>query len=425
MSRKFRLKKELGLRDTTLYGIGIILGAGIYALLGSGAAITGNSIWLSFVLAAFIATLTGLSYAELSSMYPKEAAEYNYTKNAFRKRGLAFIIGWILIVSAILSASTVALGFAGYFSHLFGGNILVISAVLLVILSIMNYRGIKESARFNSISTVIEAAGLVIIIAAGIWFFGRAGPVDFFEMNNGIFGIISATALIFFAYIGFEDVANISEETKNARKVVPKALVLSILISTVLYIAVSVAAVSIAGSERLASSNAPLTEVMSSVLPEAGVIMSIIALFATSNTVLILLVVASRMMYGISCQRDLPRRFSRICKRGTPVYSVMVTGIVALLGLLIGGIETVALFTTVGIFIAYFFVNASLIHLRYTKPKAKRPFKVPLNIGKFPAVSALGAVTCAAMLLYFDVQILLMEAAVIAAGVLLYKAMRR
>lgn len=425
MSRKFRLKKELGLRDTTLYGIGIILGAGIYALLGSGAAITGNSIWISFLLAAFIAVLTGLSYAELSSMYPKEAAEYNYTKNAFRRRRLSFIIGWILIISAIISASTVALGFAGYFSHMFGGDILLISAVLLVLLSFMNYRGIKESARFNSVATVVEAAGLLIIIAAGIFFFGQAGPVDYFEMNNGIFGIISATALIFFAYIGFEDVANISEETKNAKKIIPKALVLSIAISTVLYIAVSIAAVSMVGSERLASSNAPLTEVISSVVPEAGFLMSIIALFATSNTILVLLVVASRMMYGMSSQRALPKKFSKICKRGTPIYSVAITGIVALLGLLIGGIETVALFTTVGIFIAYFFVNASLIRLRYTKPKARRPFRVPLSIGRLSMPAFAGALTCLAMLLYFDIYIVAMEVAVILVGLGIYSLMKR
>ncbi|MDI6722048.1 MAG: APC family permease, partial [Candidatus Aenigmarchaeota archaeon] len=364
------------------------------------------------------------SYAELSSMYPKEAAEYNYTKNAFRKNTLAFVIGWILIVSAIFSASTVALGFAGYFTHMFGGNLIFIAGVLIVILTFVNYRGIKESSRFNIIATVVEASGLILIIIAGILFFSPAN-IDFFEMKNGMVGILSATALIFFAYIGFEDIANVSEETKNATKVIPRALMLSIVISTILYIAVAVAAVGMVGAERLASSKAPLTEAISSAVPQAGMLMSIIALFATSNTVLVLLVVASRMMYGISCQRDLPKAFSKICKRGTPLYSVIAAGVVAILGLFIGGIETVALFTTAGIFIAYFFVNASLIYLRYKKPKQKRPFRVPLNIGRFPVISFIGAVTCAVMLFYFDMTIIAMELGVIVVGVAVYRAMKR
>src|SRR3989344_5283876 len=143
MAKKYKLKRALGLRDTTLYGIGIILGAGIYALLGSGAGVTGNSIWISFALSAVIAILTGLSYAELSSMYPKEAAEYNYTKNAIRVRSVAFMVGWVLIISVILSASTVAIGFAGYLSHLIGGEITLIAVGLLAILTFINYRGIK------------------------------------------------------------------------------------------------------------------------------------------------------------------------------------------------------------------------------------------------------------------------------------------
>ena len=137
---KYKLKKELGLFELSLYGIGIILGAGIYSLIGIGAGIAGNAIWISFIFAAFIAAFTGLSYAELSSMYPKEAAEYNYTKIAFNKKNLSFIIGWLMIIASVVAGVTVAFGFAGYFSHIFGGSATLITSILVIILSLINYR---------------------------------------------------------------------------------------------------------------------------------------------------------------------------------------------------------------------------------------------------------------------------------------------
>jgi APA family basic amino acid/polyamine antiporter len=150
-----KLKKALGLFELSLYGIGIILGAGIYSLIGVGAGIAGNAIWISFVFAAIIAAFTGLSYAELSSIYPKEAAEYNYTKNAFQKKNLSFIVGWLMVLASVVAAVTVAFGFAGYFTHLFGGEITLTAAFLILFLSSINYIGIKESSTFNILSTII------------------------------------------------------------------------------------------------------------------------------------------------------------------------------------------------------------------------------------------------------------------------------
>ena len=273
MKHRFKLKREMTLFTATLYGIGIILGAGIYALIGEGAGIAGNALWVSFILAAVIASLTGMSYAELSSMYPKEAAEYNYARKAFNKRLLPFVVGWVLIVAGIVSAATVALGFAGYFSHIFGGKQILIAAALIALLSLINYRGIKESVRFNVISSIIEVAGLVIIAAIGLMFVGSSS-VDFFDFSFGMNGIIAATALIFFAYIGFEGVANIAEETKNAKSVVPKALLLSLAISTVLYILVAVASVGMLGWERLFSAQGPPPEGMAGALSDAATIKS-------------------------------------------------------------------------------------------------------------------------------------------------------
>ena len=278
---------------------------------------------------------------------------------------------------------------------------MLIALSLIFVLSLLNYCGIKESARFNIVSTIIEMGGLVFVVLIGLYFIGTFGTnIDYFAMpSNGLSGILIATALVFFAYIGFEDIANIAEETKNPRKIVPKALILALVISTVLYILVAISAVTIVGWDRLAASEAPLTEVINQSIPSAAIYMSLIALFATSNTVLIVLIVMSRMFYGISREHSLPSIFSRIGRRGTPYVSVFLVMLISMLALLAGNIETIAMVTVFTIFIVYLFVNLSLIKLRYTNKK-KRAFRTPINIGNFPVLALLGVISCLAML-YF------------------------
>src|SRR5574338_392409 len=162
------MKRHLGLFHTTMYGVGLILGAGIYALIGNAAGLTGNSIWLSFTLAAISAVFTGLSYAELSSMHPKAAAEYSFIKNAFHNNFLAFLVGWLTLFVAIISASAIALGFGGYFTQIFGIPIVVSAILIIAVLSFMNFFGIRESSSMNIVFTVIEAAGLGLVIWAGL-----------------------------------------------------------------------------------------------------------------------------------------------------------------------------------------------------------------------------------------------------------------
>lgn len=430
-----KLKKELTLFTATLYGVGIILGAGIYVLIGQGAGIAGNAVWLSFIFSAILAIFTGLSYAELSGMFPKDAAEYVYTNKAFRKPPIAFAVQWIMLFAIIVSATAVAVGFGNYFSALFslqpvsilGAEIpasMPVAAALLLIMSVVNYIGIKESTRYNIASTLIETSGLIIIIAIGALFFGKA-QVDYFSSPAGIPSIISAAALIFFAYIGFEDLVNFSEETKNARKTIPRALVLSIAISTVLYILVSLSAVTVLGSEALSSSNAPLASVMDAAFPNTGFILSIIALFATSNTVLALLIVASRMMYGLGCNKVLPSACAKVGKNGTPFISIIVVMFLSLAALLLGGIKSIASLTDIGIFTVYIFVNAALIFLRYRLPNTPRTFRSPLNIGKFPVLALLGILSSFLMLFYFEPGLIVYELVIIAVGIVFYLSMKK
>lgn len=398
--RRYKLKKELGLFEATVYGVGIILGAGIYALIGQGAGLAGNALWISFILAAIIASFTGLSYAELSSLYPKDAAEYVYTKKAFKRRSISLFVSLVFIISGLISAATVSLGFAGYFSYLFGGSLILIAAVLIVMLSLLNYFGIKDSARYNEIATFIEVSGLVLVVMLGMFFFGRSlGSVDYFAMPNGFYGVLIAMCMIFFAYLGFEDLANVTEETKNAAKTIPKAMILALIISTILYIAVALSAISILGWERLSESKAPLTEVIANVIPQASILMSIIALFATSNTVLIILIVLSRMFYGVSKEHAFPAVFSRIGKTGTPYVSVFLVMLISISALFIGSIGTVAMLTVLGVVTVFAFINSSLIVLRY-RDKRKRLFRTPVNIGKFPVLAFLGLISSLFMIYY-------------------------
>ena len=227
------LQRHLGLFHTTIYGVGLILGAGIYALIGSAAGETGNSLWISFILAAVSAVFTGLSYAELSSMYPKAAAEYSYVKNAFGNNFVAFVVGWLTLFVAIISASAIALGFGGYFTELFGVPIVVAAALIIVGLSFLNFFGIRESSSLNILFTMIEAAGLALVIWLGLSISGDV-KVDYFDMPFGFSGIFSAFTLVFFAYIGFENIANIAEEIKNPKKVLPRAIILSISITAII-----------------------------------------------------------------------------------------------------------------------------------------------------------------------------------------------
>lgn len=415
------LRRHLGLFQTTMYGVGLILGAGVYALIGDAAGEAGNAVWASFALAAVASVFTGLSYAELSSMYPKAAAEYSYVKNAFKSNFAAFIVGWLTLFVAIVSASAIALGFGGYFSSLFGLPIVICAMLAIVVLTVVNFVGIRESSSMNVIFTVIEVAGLGLVIWLGFAVFG-ASETDYLDAPHGTAGILSAFTLVFFAYIGFENIANIAEEIRNPKKVLPRAIILSISITAIIYILVAVSAVRILTWEELDASIAPLADVVMRALgSQAHMAMSAIALFATTNTVLIMLVSGSRILYGIAGDGSLPRMFSRIHqKRKTPWLAVFAVGALSVLFTLAGDLSTVANISVFGIIMVFILVNVSLIWLRYREPDAERQFKVPLSVRGFPIIPALGIITPVFGIIQFDPYVILMGTGVVAAGALFY-----
>lgn len=413
------LKRELGLFQATTIGVGLILGAGIYVLIGEASGTSGNAVWLAFLISAVVSLLTGLSYAELSSMYPKDAAEYTYTDKAFG-RGLAFFIGYFVLLSAIISAAVVAIGFAGYFNSLLNlNNIILTSIVIIILFSILNYRSIKESAWANVVFTGLEMLGLFIIIFLGIF---HIGSVDYFEMPIGMEGVFKSAALVFFAFLGFESVVKLSEECKNPRKTIPLALLLSIAITTVLYILVAIAAVSILDWQTLAASRAPLADVAATVLGNnAFVAISIIALFSTGNTVLISLIAGSRTLYGIGEEYKLLKPFHKVHKkRHTPHIAIWTVMIFSIIFTFINDIGLIAELTNFTLFVTFAVINLAVIALRYKYPNEPRKFKIPLNIGKMPILAFIGFLSCLFFISQLNNEIIVGGLGLVALGALFY-----
>ncbi len=416
------LKREISLWQATLTGIGLILGAGIYALIGKASAIAGNGVWISFALSALVAVFTGLSYAELSSVFPKAGAEYVYTKHAFGRK-LAFVIGWLIIISGFVFSATVAFGFAGYFERLFGAPYMLTATILVMLLSLLVFYGIKESVWFAVIATLVETIGLIIVIALGAPYLGS---VDYFEFPS-LAGVFTAAALVFFAYVGFEQISRLSEETKNPKTTIHRATLLSIAVTTVIYILVALAAVSVVDWRVLGSSNAPLAEIASHLLgPNGFVALSIIALFAIANTVLFMMVATSRMIYGMGKSFSHTSVFARIhSKTRTPWVATIITMVFSVVALGFGKIETVANMTDFLIFFVFIVINAAAIKLRYSVEKQEHHFRMPLNIGRFPVIPIFGIISCLVLMVYVHPDVILYSVLMIVAGFAIAELLER
>jgi APA family basic amino acid/polyamine antiporter len=404
-----------------MYGTGLILGAGIYVLIGEAAGFAGDSVWIAFALGSIVALFAGFSYAELSSIFPKAAAEYIFIKNAFKNNFFAFVIGWLTAITSIITAATVALGFGGYFAEFVNIPIIMSAIGLLFVLSLVNFVGIRESAWTNTIFTVIEAVGLILIIVIGFTF-ANPEPVNYTESPSGFPGIAIAFVLIFFAFIGFEDMANVAEEVKKPKKTLPRAIILSVIISGILYILVSLAVVRVVNWEELATSAAPIALVAERGLgAEAHILLSAIALFAITNTVLITLVAGSRIFYGMAKERVFPPILEKIhFKTKTPWIAIIVIMITAAAFTLIGDIVIVANITVFAIVITFAAVNLAVIVLRYTEPDIERKFKVPINIGKFPILPLFGVGISVYMAFQFELEVILVGLGIIGIGVIFY-----
>lgn len=415
------LSRNIGLFHLTMYGVGLILGAGIYVLIGEAAGLAGNALWISFILGSVVAAFSGLSYSELTALFPKAAAEYIFVKEGFRNNFIGFIVGWLTLVTSIITASTVALGFGGYMEGFANIPLLVSALVILGVLSIVNFIGIRESAWANTIFAVVTIIGLGIII-----FLGFSGPteveIDYFENPLGISGILLAFILVFFAFIGFEDIANVGEEVKRPQKTMPRGIMLSVLITTIIYVLVSLASIRIVGWEQLAESSAPLAFVAEQKLGQQGhIILSFIALFATASTILITLVAGARIFYGMAKDGSLPSLLGLIhSKTKTPWIAVLLIFVTSVAFSFIGDIVIVANIVVFAVVITFFMINLSVILLRYVRPELERPYRVPVNIGRFPILPFLGMGASIYMASQFEIEIVLVGLGIIVVGITFY-----
>ncbi|MEM3655478.1 MAG: amino acid permease [Thermoprotei archaeon] len=418
------LPRQLGLFQVVTYGIGNIVGAGIYVLVGASAGLAGTLLWLSFLIGAVIAAFTGLTYAELASMYPKAASEYIYLGRAYGSRPLSFITEWTMFITEIVASAAVSIGFAGYLSAILGTPLIPMAVTLLLILSLIALAGSKYWLRLNTLLSLIAVAGLVIVVVSGI---GSIGKTHYEPPQGGMGGIIAAAELVFFAYIGFDNMSNIAEDTKNPERNIPRGLLIAVLVTTLLYVLVGVSATSLTSTSELASSDAPLALAVSKVLGSVGFyLVSFIALMTTLNTIQVLIIVSSRIIYGMAREGALPAVLGRVNKKtNTPIAAILLVFAIAVAFLPLSSASAIAKVTSFGSLIVFSLVNIALLHLRRTAPKIRRPFKAPLNIGWFSITAALGLIFCVALLFEFDLLTVLLGTLLPISGGLVYLVFSR
>lgn len=393
-----QLRRSLGFWALVFYGVGDILGAGIYALVGKVAGVAGSASWAAFGIALFVAGLTALTYAELGGRFPRSAGESFFTEQAFGRPGLSLLVGWVVLCSGILSLATVSVAFSGYMSGLVPGLPPSFTIVgILLVLAAINFRGMRESSTTNIIATMVELTGLLIVIVVGALFLERdsaSGIAQTIESGRSVSWteIASGAALGFFAFIGFEDMVNVAEEVKDPERNMPRAILIALCVTGVIYLLVVLVATSVVAPAVLADSEAPLLSVVqraTDLVPDR--LFSLIALFAVANTGLLNFIMGSRLIYGMSRQGLLPAALGKVHpRRRTPHLAVLTVLGVALALALSGTLTYLAGTTSLLLLLVFFTVNVSLATIKRRDGGAVRTFCAPRLVPIVGALSCLG-----------------------------------
>lgn len=384
------LKRVFGLRTLVIYGVGDILGAGIYAVVGQVAGLSGAFVWASFLVAMTVAALTALSYAELGSRFPKSGGVACFVHRAFRTEWLSVIVGWLMFCTCIVSMATISKAFAGYlttFAPMLPDWLVVLA--LFAGLAYVTFRGMEESSILNIFCTTLEVSGLIFVIVAASFFLlggstAATNPAPAVDGTTiGTVALFQGAALAFYAFIGFEDIVNVAEEVKNPERNVPRAILLALSIAGVIYILVSWLATQIVSPADLAASKAPLLDVVSRAQPNfPPIIFTIIALFAVLNTALLNFVTASRLLFGMSRDGLLPAWLGKLHPtRATPYRTLVVILPIVITLALSSNLKFLAGTTATLILLMFALVNLSLIVVkRQQQPNAgfHVPFLIPV-----------------------------------------------
>jgi amino acid transporter len=397
MSEKTSLKRSLGLPLVTLYGLGNILGAGIYVLVGKVAGFAGVSTTLAFILAMIIAGFTAFSYMELAGRYPVSASISVYLHKAFGKRWLSVLIGLAMVAGGITSAAALAQGFAGYLGSFVDIPTAIASVGLIVILGAIAIKGIGESVKTAAIFTIVEVLGLGLIIWFGRDAFGEVdvGSILAIDPAVGIGGLIAGTFLAFYAFIGFEDMVNVAEEAKNPQKTMPMAVLIALIVSTVLYLLVVVVATTLVSPAELAASSAPLTLVFERSGASSVLILSLIGMVAAINGVIVQIIMGSRILYGLAKQGWLSDKLAVVhSKYKTPVTATLVVLILMIVGTLLLPLVSLAQLTSLLVLSIFTLVNVSLIFIKRRIKEHRGYITVPIF------VPYAGALLCVSVTVY-------------------------
>src|SRR5687768_8639517 len=432
------LARTMGLFSLIVYGVGDMVGAGIYVTIGKAAAAMGNAVWLAFVASMVAALLTGLSYASIASRYPRAAGAAYVTHRAFHFPLLSYVVGLATTASGLTSMAAGANGFAENLSNIVGG--VPAWAVILAFLGglgLLNFWGIRQSMWANLLCTAVEVGGLVFIIAVGARYWGT---VDYLEAPApgggtaapGALLVLNGAVLTFFSFIGFEDMLNVSEEVKDPVRTVPRALIGALAIATVLYVSMSITAVSVVDYRELGDPKlgAPLAQITRKTSPWLSPwVFTTITLFAVANTALINYIMGSRLLYGMARHGLLPAALGRVHPtRRTPHVAVLTLLVVVVALALSGGVTQLASATSLLLLSCFVVVNVALIALKRRPDEPPGGFEVP------SIVPALGAMVCAALIVVrvttrdaqgnFEWRAPLTAAAVLGVILLLYALVR-
>ncbi len=421
------LRRGISRPALLVFVVGDMLGAGIYALVGEVGAEVGGAIWTAFAVALVLAVLTAGAYAELTTKYPRAGGAAYYVNRAFGRPVLTFLLTFAVMASGVASASTLARGFGGdYLGAFVELPVLPVALLFILLVALVNYRGIVESVRVNVAFTAVEALGLLLIVVIGVVAVasgtGEPGRALEFKPGGTVPGLVLAGAgLSFYALIGFEDSANVAEEVVEPRRAYPFALFGGLAVAGVLYLLVTFTAAMVVPTKRLAGSSSPLLEVVQ-VGPLSGVpdrLFSAIALFALANGALINMIMASRILYGMSRERVLPGAFGRVDeRRRTPWVAIVFTTALALVLVATGGTEDLASATVTLLLIAFIFVNVAVLVLRGERVEHDH-FTVPR------AMPVLAVLTSAGLLTQRDGEDFIRAGAFLVLGLVLWLINRR
>ncbi|RST02081.1 amino acid permease [Streptomyces sp. WAC05374] len=422
------LKRVIGPRLLILFVIGDILGTGIYATTGKVAGKVGGALWLPFVIGFVVAILTAASYVELVGKYPKAAGAALYTQKAFKVPFLTFIVAFMVMCSGLSSASAAARAFSGDYLAEFTDAVppTLVAILFILALAALNLRGVSESVKTNVVLTLVELTGLAIILAIGAWavLTGGGEPSrlgEFQATGTGyalITSVLGATALGFFAFVGFEDSVNMAEETRDPVRTFPRAIFLGVAVTGTLYVLVALVSSLLVDHRTLERSSGPLLEVVKAggldFPPKA---FALIALFAVTNSALINIMMASRLCYGMANERILPRAMGRVLPvRRTPVVGIVFVSLLAIGLVSTGEIEGLGDTTAFLLLCVFAVVNIAVLVLRRDRV-AHDHFRTPTVL---PVLGAITSLILASPLADRDADVYIRAGVLVAIGVALW-----